>query len=234
MANKYDATTAYQKAMDTGTGSPVVGANIVRSLGDQPAVPDDSTLDTPEQAPAAEQNAQQSAANLKAVNHAISPGTAKAPQVPTEQQNVNAALEPDQKAFDALPNEYKSVLGQLAPYINSGTTPGAQGVAAETNATEAPIEKALAGLGKANKEFAKTIPNSGIVQALLGQSKYQIEYNNAQPGNESDWDSSMKDIYAYLSGTNASSDGLPTPQSASKSYQGTPMTGSSDPTNPNG
>lgn len=221
----------YEKEITApGKPSPLVGTGLVTSgASDQPPVSDDSTADTPEARPG-DQKKQQSAADLQQINHTLSPKTAAAPKLPTEQQNVNAALAPDQAILAGLPDEYKSALASLAPYINSGQDTGNAALDAadkqvgDIASNTGPIDKALGGLAKAGKEFEGTVPYQGIIQALLGQSKYDITYNNAQPGNKADWNSTMNDIYEYLSGANASSDGLPTPTSAAATAPGSPST----------
>lgn len=217
------AGVAYQNSLagsSTPNPSPLIGTAAVKDIDADAPVADDSTEDTPEARPA-DQKKQQGAANLQNLNHTLDPSATKATKLPTEQQDVNAALAPDQAVLAGLPDEYKSALASLAPYINSGQDTGNAAlnaadaeVANVTNDSEGGVEKALGGLAKAGKEYESTVPYSGIVQALLGQSKYNITYNNAQPGNHADWNDTMNDIYAYLSGTNASADGLPTPTAA--------------------
>lgn len=207
----YTPQSTVDKNNETDQSSPsnLIGTGLVKSLGDLPPIPDDSVKDTPEAASKSDVDAQQSAYDLQAVNHAISPKTIKGPKLPTEQQDVDAALAPDEAALAAMPDEYKAAYAQLAPYIGEGNTPGAQALASAENASQGPIEKSLANQSKYLKESAKTIPTQGIIQALLGQSKYAIEYNGAQPANRADWNDSMDAIYAYLSGTPATGSGLP-------------------------
>lgn len=225
------ASTAYENAVTApGKGSPLVGTTAVKDIDANAPVPDDSTENTPEARPA-DQAKQHAAANLQNINHAIDPSATPKTKLPTEQQNVDAALAPDQQLLSGLSAEYKSALASLAPYINSGQDTGNAAlnaadkeVADVTNQSEGPVEKALGGLAKAGKEYEGTVPYQGIIQALLGQSKYDITYNNAQPGNKADWNTTMDDIYAYLSGSNQSTNGLPPPATAAST--GTPSTAS--------
>jgi hypothetical protein len=221
-----------KESIGPSSGSPLIGSDLATGLGTTPAIPDDSTLDTPEQAPAKQQAKQQQGADLQAINHAISPKTAKAPALPTEQQDVNAALAPDEALLDQLPQEYKSVMGQLAPYINSGNTAADKAVATEIDKSNGPVEKALTEQGKAVKEYAGSVPYQGILQALLGYGKYQETYEGVLPKNTGDWSDQMKDIYDYLSGLSTAATGnvagLPSPTVAATQPGAGTITSSGD------
>lgn len=227
------SSIAYEKAMNA---PPTPGSNLkaqTQSVFNDTPTPSDSVANTPEASTPAQIAVEQQGNRDLAMADTLNPKAPK-PKLPTEQQNVNAALAPDQAVLSALPAEYKSALASLAPYINSGQNTGDAAlnaadkeVADVTNQSEGPVEKAIGGLAKAGTEFEKSVPYEGIIQALLGQSKYNITYNNAQPGNKADWNSTMNDIYSYLSGANASSNGLPTPAAAAATAPGTPSNTSS-------
>jgi hypothetical protein len=189
-----------------------------------------SVANTPEAATKeqtqAEQNAQQEAAFSKTVN-----SKSKGAQPPTEQQDINQALAPDEAELDQIPDQYKSIIAQLQPYISSGQQTGNTAldqadanVASVVGNTDDKVVAALQGAGKGVKESAGTVPYASIVQALLGFGKYEETYAGAQPQGQADWSQSMDDIYKYLSGSSASTNGLPSPTQAAATVGSTPAT----------
>jgi hypothetical protein len=217
-ASAHQTALASSSSASSGppSGSPLIGANLARDLGTQPPIPDDSTKDTPEAATAKQQQTQQQDADVQQINNKINPKEAAAPKLPTEQQDVDAALAPDQAALNALPDEYKSAIAAIQPYISGGQNTGNSAlnaadaaVSKQIGTSDNKVEAALAGLGKAGKEFEGTVPYQGIVQAMLGFNKYEESYGGAQPMGQSSWSTGMDEIYRYLSGENASTDGLP-------------------------
>lgn len=190
--------------------------------------PSSSVADTPEAMTPAQTQADQATAlktlesHQKAANANItSNGKTPSPSQPTAQQNINAALAPDQAILDSLPAEYKSTMSQLAPYLNSGQDTGNTALNAADAAvakvagnTNDPVEAALKQLPKDSKEYAQSVSTQPLIQALLGFGKYEETYAGAQPTGQSNWSSQMDEIYKYLSGSNASTNGLPTPTSA--------------------
>jgi hypothetical protein len=187
-----------------------------------------SVADTPEAATRQETNDQENAQKeaalsgvLNPYNKKSNPKGSKGAQLPTEQQDVNQALAPDQALLDQLPDIYKQAIAAIQPYISGGVDTGNaalnqadQAVANEIGTSDNKVMAALKGLSKAGTEFEGTVPYSGIIQALLGYGKYEETYAGAQPQGQANWTESMDEIYKYLSGTNASTDGLPGPTSA--------------------
>lgn len=217
---KYQQDVANAKSStETPDGSKgLIGAGLARLSGSNALDPDDSVKDTPEAASPTDAAKQQGKANAVQLNDAL---TGKKASVPTAQQNINAALAPDQAILDSLPAEYKSTMAQLAPYINSGQNTGDPALNAADAAvakiagdTNDPVEAALKQLPKDSKEYAKSVETQPIIQALLGFGKYEETYAGAQPTGQSAWSDQMSEIYKYLSGSNASTDGLGSPTSA--------------------
>lgn len=233
-ASTPDSSSSTPRTPSTPGGSPLVGSGLVKTLGDIPSTADDSVASTPEAASAADSKAQKQAQALKAVNHAISPSTAKAPKAPTAQQDVNAAMAPDQAILAGLPAEYQSTMAELAPYLNTGSSGNAALDAANATVDQVAgnsdnaVLSALKQLPKDSKEYAKSVTTQPIIQALLGFGKYEETYAGAQPSGQSNWSAQMDDIYKYLSGSNASSDGLGSPQSAAAGANNSQVAASTD------
>lgn len=179
-----------------------------------------SVANTPEAASAQETNAQETAQQEAAFSKTVN-SKSKGAQLPTEQQDANQALAPDIAELDQIPAQYKAIIQSIQPYISGGQNTGNAAlnsadaaVAAEVGTSDDKVMAALKSLGPAVQESAGTVPYSSVIQALLGYGKYEETYAGAQPQGQSSWSQSMDDIYKYLSGTNASTDGLGSPQSA--------------------
>lgn len=187
-----------------------------------------SVANTPE-AMSPSQVASQNAAALKTLEahpkkanaNITSNGKTASPARASEEQDVQAALAPDQAILDALPAQYQSTMAALAPYINSGQSTGDAALNAADKAvsdtvgsTNNAVLAGLTSLGKDSREYAKSVPYSGIIQAELGFQKNEETYQGALP-NETDWSSKMDEIYKYLTATNPNSTtGLPPPSTA--------------------
>jgi len=184
-----------------------------------------SVANTPDAATRQETNDQENAQREAALAGVLNPYNktsnktgSKGAQPPTEQQDVNQALAPDQALLDQLPDVYKQAIASIQPYISGGTDTGNaalnsadEAVANEIGTSDSKVMAALKGLSKAGTEFEGTVPYSGIIQALLGFGKYEETYEGAQPQGQASWTISMDEIYKYLSGSSASTDGLGSP-----------------------
>jgi hypothetical protein len=212
------ASKAYVASLKDNTDNGDAEGPLSQSEINATQVPGDSVKGTPEALSSKALEAQkvkQATANQADILHG------KTPPAPTAQQDVNAALAPDQAILNQLPDEYKSTMAQLAPYINSGQDTGNAALnAADANVakvvgtTDDKVEAGLSQLGKDSKEYAKSVTTQPIIQALLGFGKYEETEGGAQPTGQSEWSTQMDEIYKYLSGNSASSDGLGSPQSA--------------------
>lgn len=209
---------AAQAAALEGTNYPTVAQSVA-------GTPEAQTKQQSNQ----EEAAQQEAAFSKTVN-----SKSKGATTPSAQQDINAALAPDQAILAGLPAEYKSTMAQLAPYIGSGNDTGNaalnaadENVASVVGSTDNAVLAGLQQLPKDSKEYAKSVSTQPIIQALLGFGKYEETYAGAQPTGQSNWSQQMDEIYKYLSGSNASNDGLGSPTSAASGANSSQIASSS-------
>jgi hypothetical protein len=212
------STTINNPSVPAGSG---IVAQEKALTGDYP-IPAQSVADTPEAATKQQTNQQETGQQEAAFAKVLNPKS-KGAQPPTEQQDIDQALAPDISELDQLPAQYKSIISQVAPYINGGQNTGNAAlnqadaaVAAEVGTSDNKVMAALKGVGQGVKESEGTVPYAAIIQALLGYGKYEETYAGAQPQDQQNWTQSMDEIYKYLSGANASTDGLGSPQSAAQ------------------
>jgi hypothetical protein len=188
----------------------------------------DSVADTPEQESTQNSDKQRTADVNAALAQSLDPQKNKGPKASTPQQDVDAALAPDQAVLASLAPEFKSTMAQLAPYIGSGVDTGNAllnaadaNVASVVGSTDNTVLAGLQQLPKAGAEYAKSVTTQPIIQALLGFGKYEETYAGAQPTGQSNWSAQMDEIYKYLSGSSASTDGLGSPQAAANATPST-------------
>jgi hypothetical protein len=224
------ASESYLKNTKAGRTSTAAEIEAGKNL---PTTAAASVADTPEAMSPEAAAAEQQAANAKqiAVDQKSKSGYGKL-IAPTRQAEVNAALAPDQALLSSLPAEYQKTLSQLAPYAHLGentSDPALNAADATVNAAVGQsnniMEAALAQLPKDSREYAKSITTQPIVQALLGFGKYEQTYAGAQPQGQSEWSKSMDEVYKYLSGSSASSNGLGSPQTAANAASASTVPG---------
>lgn len=200
-------------------------------LYNPPVSPEESVENTPEADPNHPASYYDAQDNLRTysnmLNEALT-GKQQVTKVPTAQQNVNAALAPDEKQLAALPSDYGTAMASITPYLN-GTSTGipaldaADSAVSSTIESQTPgIEKALGGLSTAGKEYGNSVLYQAPLASAISNIKYQQEIGELSVAHD-DWPSTMTSIYDYLTatgtaatgaGSGASSSGLPSPASA--------------------
>lgn len=199
-----------------------------------PVSPEESVENTPEADPnhsSAEYHAIDTLRDLSGLYTQALTGKPQVTKTPSAQQNVNAALAPDQKALAALPSEYGQTMATISQYLTgsgaqSTGVPALDAADAQVNQTiegQTPaLEKALGGLASAGKEYGQSVLYQAPLASAISNIKYQQEIGELSVTHD-DWPSTMTSIYDYLTGqgtaatgagSGATASGLPSPASA--------------------
>ena len=143
------------------------------------------------------------------------------PEYAAEMKYLEPYLAPNQSLAteQAVAKSFSpDVATQTPNALNTALTGAEETTQAATEAEQPALEKAFADAGAGAKEYAKTVPSTSILDAILQAGRNEILYGsvpNLTNIDTTNWEPSLKAVYSYLTqSAGVTPGGLPTPSNA--------------------